>query len=109
MESRLIYESSKTFISKINWTRIDSTESEWQYFDLNKPELIADVFNKFFITDTLHVSVGRHDSYTDDKSLIYQKVKTLIGQTDFHIWNENFTKAIEINKIGVYRTGYASS
>ena len=71
MESRLIYESSKTFISKIKWTRKDNAESEWQYFDLNKPESIADVINNFFIADTLHVSLGRQNSYTEEKSLIY--------------------------------------
>jgi hypothetical protein len=109
MESRLIYESSRTFIPKIYWPQIANTDSEWQYFDLDNPALIEDLINIFFITDTLHVSLGRHDSFTDEKSLIYNRIKPLIGQTDFKIWNDNFTKTIEVSKIGVCRTGHASS
>lgn len=109
MESRLIYESSKIIESKIIWTRIPNAESEWIYFDLSQPEKIEYLINDFFIADTLHISIGRHDSYTDEKSEVYTKVKTLIGQIDFKIWNENFTKTIEINKIGVYRTGDTSN
>ena len=109
MESRLIYESSKTFESKIKWTRKQNAESEWSFFDLTQPNIIEYLINDFFIADTLHVSLGRQDSYTLDKSEVYKKIKHLIGQTDFKIWNEDFTKTIELNKIGVYRTGYASS
>ncbi|NRS90550.1 hypothetical protein HNQ02_003495 [Flavobacterium sp. 7E] len=31
MESRLIYESSKTHLYKIKWTKIKDTESEWKF------------------------------------------------------------------------------
>ena len=108
MESRLIYESSKTFESKIKWTRKPNAESEWSFFDLKQPDIIEYLINDFFIADTLHISLGRQDSYTLDKSEVYVKVKPLIGQSDFKIWNEDFRKTIEVNKIGVYRTGNAN-
>lgn len=108
MDSRIIYESSKTFGPKIKWTRKGNSKSEWLYFDLQNPEIIENIINDFFITDTLHISLGRHDSYTEDKNVVFSKIKPLIGKTDFKIWNEPFTKAIEVSTIGVYRTGYAA-
>ncbi len=109
MESRLIYESSKTFESKVKWTRKPNTESEWIFFDLTQSDTIEFLINDFFIADNLHVSLGRHDSYSLNKIETFKAIKSLIGQVDFKIWNDNFTKTIEINKIGVYRTGYTSS
>ena len=88
---------------------MNNSESEWNYFDLWNAEIIETAINEFFIADILHVSMGRQDSYTVDKIEVFSKVKPLLGQTDFKIWNENFKKTLEVNKIGVYRTGYASS
>jgi hypothetical protein len=109
MDSRLIFESSKTYGAKIKWTRDTNADSEWLYFDLDNPDILEYLINTYFIVDTLHVALGRHNSFTADKTETFKKVKQLIGQTDFNVWNENFTKTIEVNKIGVFRTGYASS
>jgi hypothetical protein len=109
MESRLIYESSKSLISKIKWNRESNSDSEWRYFDNNNTEFILEQINSFFTSELLHVSIGRQDSFTVSKNLISNKIVHLFGQQDLFIWNNHFTESFEISKIGVYRTGIASS
>jgi hypothetical protein len=109
MDSRIIYESDKTLSPKVKWIRADNSESEWHYFDPERPEIIHNLINNFFTTDTVHASIGRRDSYNEkNKRILFHKVKPLIGESDFKIWDEGFTKVIEVNKIDVYRTGIIS-
>ena len=112
MDTRLIFESHKTFKPKINWTEANNTESEWTTFDLTREELIQHLYKvitDFFIADTLHVAIDRNNSFTIDKQNILEKIRALLNVSDFNIWNEQFTKTMEFNKIGVYRTGIISN
>jgi len=105
MTSFEIYNSNKTNSFKIKWNRIPKTETEWEFFDITKPENMMNIINEFFSGDILHVYIGRKDSYSVEKSKLYDKIKYILSQRDFIIWNENFTMAIELNELGAYRTG----
>ena len=105
MESKEIYESNKRSYFNIKWNRIPKTETEWEFFDITKPENMMNSINDFFKDDILHVYIGRKDSYSVEKSKLYDKIKYILSQRDFMIWNENFTMAIELNELGAYRTG----
>ena len=107
MDSRLIFESSKTFLDKVEWTMGNHPDSEWHNLEINSTNHLHLIIEEFFITETLHVTVGRNDSFTVNKNEIYNKIKDYYCKADFLIWNENFKKVIQFNRIGVYRTGYA--
>ena len=105
MESLQIYESNKSSTFKIKWNRIPKAESEWQFFDLTKPEIMETVIREFFQTEILHVSIGRKDSYSVEKGKIFQKIHFILGQKDFKIWDEHFTQVMELSEHAAYRTG----
>lgn len=105
MTSLDIYESNKSSTFKIKWNRIPKTETEWQFFDLKKPEIMQAFIYEFFQTDILHVSIGRKDSYSVEKSKLFQKIQFILGQKDFKIWDEHFTEVMELSEHAAYRTG----
>jgi len=107
MESRLIYESNKTFTNKVDWNRKKGSETEWIYFELTQINTHEDIIRECFDRDVLHVSLGRHNSFTENKNGMFDKIKALLGVASFKIWDEAFTKTIEVSNIGVYRIGVA--
>jgi hypothetical protein len=109
MDSRNIFESNKTFINKVQWdkTGIDP-KSEYFTYDLNNEKSMLDlnkVIEQFFISDVIHVSTVRKESFSTQKTELLEKIINLFGKEDFSIWNENFKKVIEFRKMGVYRKG----
>ena len=107
MDSRIIFESAKTYIRSVNWMKpkIDA-ESEWIHISNNNDvTTIECIIQDYFITDHLYVAVKRNDSFESDKKSIIHKIQPLLGKADFTIWNRSFQKVIEFNKIGVYRKG----
>ncbi|MBK9982075.1 MAG: hypothetical protein IPP15_06540 [Saprospiraceae bacterium] len=111
MDSRLIFISSKTFQSKIEWEQTKYPDSEWSAIKsdiLSAKEQVYQIIVNFFDSDILHVSIGRKNSFTTNKNQILSQIETLINQSNFYIWNERFTSTIEFNKIGVLRCGQVS-
>ena len=111
MESRLIYESDKTFINRIQWTNPEnSSESEWLYL---KPKTlsenqIADILNKKLTSEILYLVIDRNQSEQIDKFNLIPKIKDLYGKTEFKVWDENFENVIEFKK-EIYREGNTAS
>ncbi len=104
MDSKNIYISTQTFKKKVSWLA-NGTDSEWNFIgnDLIKLKLLIDSFFEkeqrfYFVTD-------RHHSSEEEKIKIYEYSSLLIEKQDFSIWNRQFNKVIEFNKIGVYRIG----
>lgn len=104
MDSKNIYISTQTFIKKVFWLT-NGNDSEWNFIgnDLIKLKLLLDSFFEreqrfYFVTD-------RHHSCEEEKIKIYAFSSLLIEKQDFSIWNRQFNKVIEFNKIGVYRIG----
>ncbi len=111
MDSRIIFESAKTYIQTVTWIKpkIDK-ESEWIHIGINNNVVtIENIIEDYFITDELYVGLTRNESFESNKETITDKIQPLIGITDFTIWDWSFQKVIEFNKIGVYRKGIKAS
>jgi hypothetical protein len=110
MESRLIYESDKTYLSKIKWIEPKKDfQSEWSYLN---PETVTDdniekIFDKEFSFEKFFFVTSRNESKEVQQSEVIMEIKTLYGKTNFRVWNESFKKVVEFNK-EVYRKGKAS-
>jgi hypothetical protein len=110
MESRLIYESDKTYLSKIKWIEPNKEfKSEWSYLN---PEKLTDndlekIFDSEFNFEKFFFVTSRDQSKEVQKSEVLLEIKTLYGKTNFRIWNENFKKVVEFHN-EVYRKGKAS-
>ena len=87
--------------SLLIWPLISDTE--WEYFgseqetDKVKAKLIVD---KYFDEDDFYIVRHRRNSIHCSKANINNEIDSLLGTTDFIIWNKSFTRAIEFNKIG---------
>jgi hypothetical protein len=95
MDSRLIFETDKTFKNKIEWVKSSkSTESEWVY-----------LITEYLESDILYIVHSRRDSLEIKKENIISEIQPYLGNSDFNIWNKDFNKLIEFNKINIYRKG----
>ena len=109
MDSRLIYESSKTYIQNVTWTKPSGVDSEWLHIGTgDNIAAVEKIIRDYFITDDLYVAINRQESFEINKEFIAERIRPLIGKEDFSIWNWTFQKVIEFNKIGVYRTGISA-
>jgi len=106
MNSRLIYESSKTYIRNVEWVFPEnSKENEWRCFEIKNIDQISKIIQNYFGKDKLYFVISRNESFESELNDIFDKIKYLIGETNFYIWNLSFKKVIEFDKIGVYRKG----
>ena len=110
MESRIIYESDKTYLSRIIWTKpkVDS-ESEWCYLN---PESLTEkdtekILAENFDGEKVYLVTNRNESVEVNKAEVFSKIKSLYGKSDFRIWNKEFESVVEF-KTEVYRKGKAS-
>jgi hypothetical protein len=113
MDSRIIYESNKTYHNKIEWLMPSTkTESEWIYLNIeetNSEKFIQELIESFLESEILFVSVTRNESFQTEKTNIIAKIKEYLKSQDFSIWNQEFSKVLEFNKIGIYRKGIKAS
>ena len=110
MESRIIYESDKTYLTKVNWTKPENnSESEWRY--LNPQSLtekyLKEIFSSSFEGETVYLVTNRNESIEVNKANLFSEMKSLYGKTEFRIWNVEFENVAEF-KLEVYRKGKAS-
>lgn len=107
-DSRLLFETNKTYINKVEWIDFDNNGSEWKYLgideNINETD-IESIINKFFKTDNFNLIISRNESLNIDKNELLTKVLKIFRSTDFTIWDTNFNKIVEFNKIGIYRIG----
>ena len=108
MDSRIIYESNKTYHYKIEWLMPTiGSESEWIY--LNNENSIQEMIESYFDSEILFVSFTRNESFQTEKTNILGKIKEYLKTQNFSIWNKEFSKVLEFNKIGIYRKGIKAS
>ena len=109
MESRLIFETDKTYKDKIEWIKPSETsESEWIYLsfvDGLYEKVFLDLINEYLNSDILYIVISRKNSFEIKKEHIISEVKEHLENVDFTIWNQEFNKVIEFNKIDIYRKG----
>jgi hypothetical protein len=108
MDSRIIYESNKTYNNKIEWLMPTiRSESEWIY--LNNENSIQEIIESYFDSEILFVSFTRNESFQTEKTNILGKIKEYLKAQNFSIWNKEFSKVLQFNKIGIYRKGIKAS
>ena len=110
MEPRLIYKASEKLQPKIDWKK--PLDTEWIYCGAKgevKFDVVETELNQFLDTSTLFVATNRNSSFQTDKQHIMPSISHIIGSKNFFVWNENFTKVIEFNHIGVFRKGIFDS
>ena len=111
MESRIIYETDKTYLNKVSWAKSEnSSESEWRYLN---PESLAEkdleeIFNASFSGESVYLINSRNDSKELFKKNLFSEIKSMYGKMEFRIWNENFENVVEF-KLEVYRKGEKAS
>jgi hypothetical protein len=104
MDSKNIFILSQTYSNKINWEKVNP-DSEWTFIGGDKMKA-KDLLDSFFNNElSLYLIIDRHNSKQDNKPYIFEKIKEYLEQRDFLIWDLNFNKIIEFNKVGVYRVG----
>jgi hypothetical protein len=109
MESRLIFESDKTYIRNVNWIK-QSSESEWIYYNAKKigNNFIKKIVREILSGESFYVIVDKNESGEFYEQNISEKIKPLFGKTEFKIWDKNFKNVMEF-KIEVYRIGINAS
>lgn len=110
MESRIIYESDKTYLNTIQWQKPENnSESEWQYLN---PESLTErdserIFNISFGGETVYIVTSRNESSEISKANFFSEIKALYGKMEFRVWNNEFESVVEF-KLEVFRIGKAS-
>ncbi len=102
MESRLLYKATKFLKSNISW------ENDWIHFGTPNNvnfELVEKAISEFLLDEKIHLVVGRMDSGTFERETIFTKIKPLLGEIDFDLWNESMTQVIQFNEIGILQKG----
>ena len=109
MESRLIYESNKTYLDKVIW-KIFQNESEWNFIGIDiDEEKLLEIIAKNFSDDNLYIVLNRNDSDEINKIELPKKILEIFRDVNFTIWDKDFQKVIEFNKNGVFRIGTSAS
>jgi hypothetical protein len=107
MDSHLIYTASDSMKNKVNWIKV-TPDSEWFYFGINdeiKKKSLVNAIDNHFAEDTLYVAFTRKESFQTSKRDIAKTIDNLLGFQDFFIWDTDFKKVMEFNKIGTLRCG----
>lgn len=110
MESRIIFESDKTYLDKVHWKKTENnSESEWKYLNPESitESYIQEIFEADFNGEKVCLIINRKESKEVDKENIFSEIKSLYGKTVFRVWDKNFENVVEF-KMEVYRKGKAS-
>ena len=102
MDSRELYSAAKHLGILLNW------EQDWIHFgtgpEINN-DLIDDLINDFLKGEFIHFIHERMNSGTFKQPELSQKIKELLGKSNFELWNESMDRAIQFNQIGVLLKG----
>jgi hypothetical protein len=105
MNSKLIFAASDKMKYKVHWPKV-TTETEWIYFGVDT-EINKDIVSKsviaHFSDSPVYIAVTRKTSFETDMLNVLNSIESILVVSNFIIWDKNFSKAIEFNKIGVLR------
>jgi hypothetical protein len=98
----LLYSVTNHLISNIIW------DHDWIHFgtgkDINRP-LINSIINEFFDDEFLYFVQKRNNSMTYRKCDINIIIDSLLGQSEFQLWNISMDRVIRFDEIGVLQLG----
>lgn len=108
MESRLIYKVSRHCLQNIEWLNATVENGAWVYigngYEIRK-EFILSSISEYFADEILYISWTRNGSKEIPKETIETAIENMLGVDNFSIWDINFKKVIEFDKMGVMRLG----
>ena len=105
MDSRQRYTAASHLLKSINWER------DWVHFGTGKEidfALVSQLINDFLEDENLHIILSRNDSGTFKRLDSHRKIQAIIGESNFQIWNEDMSKVIQVDAIGVLNRGERS-
>jgi len=82
--------------------------SDWVYCGVGdeiKEDVIDMAINEYFQDSMIYFVSARKESREVNKKDILELIKKELGQNELFLWDVNFKKVIEFNKIGVMRNG----
>jgi len=107
LESRLIYIVSHNQ-NKIEWLNVTVENGAWIYIgngDELRKEFINKSIDEYFVDSRLYIAWTRNGSKQVPKKNIVYAINNILGSENFSIWDTNFKRVIEFNKMGVMRFG----
>ncbi len=106
MDSRLLHKTSEFLRHKVTWEKHEG--QEWVHFGTDEEidfTKVKDFIQQYLDVQKLHLVHERTDSKTVSIKQLASRLSELLGKSDFLVWNNELTKVIEFNKIGVLRRG----
>ena len=101
MDSHLLYSVSSHMRGMANW-------NEWVYCGVGddiKEDVIDKAIKEYFRDSTIYfVSTRKKSSEVNQKDIL-ERIKKELVQDELFLWDADFKKVMEFNKIGVMRNG----
>lgn len=109
MDSKQIHIKAKYLLAKDNLERLPG--GGWQYCgrsdDFRRKE-VFDAIDQHFTGGNIYFVSTRKDSRLEPKSRSMDLIISMIDESDFALWSEDFCKVMEFKSIGVFRFGSVS-
>ena len=100
MDSRLLFSATQSLLYKVAW-------QEWIHFN-QPPEVslkeVNDSIKSQFGTEQFYVIHTRTNGFEISLNET-EKITSLLGTSDFFLWDKDLKNVIEFNKIGTLRKG----
>jgi len=106
LESRELHKAASYLLHKVDWLDVPN---EWKHHGL-QDELNLDLILSFVEQhcpgyDSLYLVDQRENSRALARSELKSILLSIIGQSNFFLWNLELTRVIEFQKMGVLRLG----
>lgn len=106
MDSKLIYSAAEHMNLIIEWN------TNWVHFGTDnsiKYEMITKLIDEFFSEDQLYFVQSRSNSRIFQKIDFIDLYQGFLGKSNFQIWEINFNRCVQFEKIGVLKQGSVKS
>jgi hypothetical protein len=107
MDSALIHKQSEKLKHYVEWMK--PGETEWIYCGAGeeiKADIVQKEFDEFFDnTNFFNIAITRGKSFSTDKAHLFSSLTKSIGSIKFFVWTEDYQKAMEFSRSGVFRKG----
>ena len=106
MDSKLIFIKSNKLLTKVTWEQ--TADFGWRYSGRSediKVALLREIVSRHLCTNLVYFVTDRNNSKLVANSDVINLITNNIDNIEIALWNENFTKVIELQTIGVFRLG----
>jgi hypothetical protein len=106
MDAHLIYTVANRLISHVTWQPTE--DIGWLYCGLSddlKTDLLDESINKHFQDQKIYLILYRKETCEIATVDAIATIASTIDKRDFSLWNLDFKKVMDFNKIGIFRIG----